>query len=307
MERSLQEEARVAGVFSHRSTIGAAREFLVNRILRSILPSTIKVGHGQILDASDSLSPEIDVVVYDARFPLIRVSDTSSVFLAESVVATIEVKSVLDRASLKDALDHVASCAPRIILADPDDFEREAQRIAESEGRIELRIARKYLADQLGPRHYLFSFNSSLPVEAVTEVLITHVISRREYTLNHFRLPRVSVIGDVVAWLIDDRTTIDLDTDIMAVLEDGGLEAVPVFSSWRHPNRFGLLIYSLMRVVMERLKPIHGEHGVAYGALSHFPAGLYLEEAQQQADHVFFGVNRASGVAERVHVLRARS
>jgi hypothetical protein len=119
-ESSLHQQANLAGLLSHSSTVGTAREFLVKRVLQAVLPPLIHVGSGIIIDAHDNLSKQIDVVLFDSRFPLMEFEHGVGIYPIEGVVGTIEVKTDLSfGASLKTALENCHSVLS-LSLASPN-------------------------------------------------------------------------------------------------------------------------------------------------------------------------------------------
>jgi hypothetical protein len=74
-------------------TVGAAREFFVRDFLSAHLPSSLRLGTGHIM-SSEGTTGQVDVVAYRAdgfALPL----GSSSLYFAEAVAASIEVKSTL--------------------------------------------------------------------------------------------------------------------------------------------------------------------------------------------------------------------
>src|SRR5438552_2789462 len=108
-ERSLHQQAELAGLLQHSTTVGTAREFLVRTFLAAVLPPIIHIGSGVIIDAHDRRSKQIDVILYDSRFPLMEFERGIGLYPVEAVVATIEVKSQLTAKELRLALDNCHS------------------------------------------------------------------------------------------------------------------------------------------------------------------------------------------------------
>jgi hypothetical protein len=107
--KALAAQAEVAGGTGHSSTTGRIRETLVKQFLDPHLPRTLEVRSGIIIDSKGNRSKQQDCVIVDTRLPLIDVgSDTDCLLIAESVVATIEVKSYLGTPELTESLESVA-------------------------------------------------------------------------------------------------------------------------------------------------------------------------------------------------------
>jgi hypothetical protein len=82
----------------------------------SHLSEKLRVGTGEIIDAnSEPRQPrnQFDIVIYKADYPRIDLGGGINAFLSESVVATIEVKSVLTEVELDRAIAN-ATAAKRL-------------------------------------------------------------------------------------------------------------------------------------------------------------------------------------------------
>ncbi|RIK78445.1 hypothetical protein DCC62_07585 [candidate division KSB1 bacterium] len=99
---------QLAGQFEHNTLVGDVREYFVSMFLSKILPDAMGVGSGEIIDRNGNRSKQIDVIIYNKNFPVLKVMGGKSIFPIESVVATIEVKSTLD-GKLVEALDNCKS------------------------------------------------------------------------------------------------------------------------------------------------------------------------------------------------------
>jgi hypothetical protein len=95
-----------AGHMLHR---GTPREAFVKEFLVGHLSDRLAVGSGEIIDAK-SLPREprnqFDIVIYRADYPKIYLGGGINAFLAESVVATIEIKSLLTEDELDVAINN---------------------------------------------------------------------------------------------------------------------------------------------------------------------------------------------------------
>jgi len=94
----------------HLGERGGEREAVLRSFLESYLPSRYGVSSGEIIDVSGVTSPQCDVIIYDhLNCPLLLAGKDYRVFPAESVLAVIEVKSILTLAQLKDAVNKIRS------------------------------------------------------------------------------------------------------------------------------------------------------------------------------------------------------
>lgn len=107
LEAAMAALGRVAGTAGHPSDKGTAREAVIRLCLADHLPDTIGIGMGEVIDESTpyaSPRPQNDIVLFDRRHPRLSVGAGVSLFFAESVLATVEVKSRLDHAGLAQAV-----------------------------------------------------------------------------------------------------------------------------------------------------------------------------------------------------------
>jgi len=75
LERQLTEEAHHAGLLGHATMTGNAREFFVRHVLQSFLPARIRVGTGKVIGGESGRSKQVDIVLYEDRFPVFRLPD----------------------------------------------------------------------------------------------------------------------------------------------------------------------------------------------------------------------------------------
>jgi len=88
----------------HTDVKGALREIFISDVLNFFLPTHFGIGYGIIINHKGDQSNQTDVVVYDKRvLPPFIYGGRIGVYPAESVIATIEVKSYLRNKELKVA------------------------------------------------------------------------------------------------------------------------------------------------------------------------------------------------------------
>lgn len=106
-----QVVAAVAGAqavkdISHPGVKGRLREIFIRDLLRPLLPADIGLGTGIVVSIDNRQSTEQDVLLFDRRIlPPILWEQTTGVFPVESVLFSIEVKSVLTATELMSAHD----------------------------------------------------------------------------------------------------------------------------------------------------------------------------------------------------------
>ncbi|MBS0172366.1 MAG: hypothetical protein JSR62_18640 [Nitrospira sp.] len=97
--------------FKHSVLKGSDRESAVADFLRQRLPSRFAVTTGEVIDQGGRRSPQLDVVIYDgsAAAPILPADREggAEIIGAEALLATIEVKSKLTRADIRQAVKSV--------------------------------------------------------------------------------------------------------------------------------------------------------------------------------------------------------
>ncbi len=89
---------------NHRVTKGQLREIFVSDILKSFLTNQFSIGSGIIINQKGEQSNQNDIIIYDNRImPPFLNKFNIGIYPAESVVATIEVKSNLTKQELTKA------------------------------------------------------------------------------------------------------------------------------------------------------------------------------------------------------------
>lgn len=102
--QTLLAEAHSAGIFSSSSNIGTSRETYISEFLERHLPRMFRTCKGEITDSQNHYSSEIDIIVYRDDFPAIEISTGTTIVLAETVAAAIEVKSELTSQEVQSAV-----------------------------------------------------------------------------------------------------------------------------------------------------------------------------------------------------------
>jgi hypothetical protein len=103
------EHASVAGT---PGLIGSARENPARKQLERLMPGFVEIGSGIVMDSFGGRSRQADIVLFERDCcPVYSINDTpkATYFPIEGVMAVGEVKSVVDKATLFDALDNVRS------------------------------------------------------------------------------------------------------------------------------------------------------------------------------------------------------
>ncbi len=93
--------------FFHPGNKGSHNEEVLRRYLKTMLPSNLKIGHGEVIDTHKKKSKQIDVIIVDSALQAF-IDDYSlpNMFIIESVYMAGEVKAILKKVSLKQALEN---------------------------------------------------------------------------------------------------------------------------------------------------------------------------------------------------------
>ncbi len=112
VENTLLATSKIPANSGHVLHKGTPRESFIRQFLETHLSERVAIGSGEIIDCHSQPNPpqtmqrnQFDIVVYSRDFPRLDIGGGISAFLAESVVATIEVKSEIDATGLKAAIN----------------------------------------------------------------------------------------------------------------------------------------------------------------------------------------------------------
>ena len=110
----LKAQAQQSSILSNPSGIGTDREEIYRDFLERHLPNTCDVFlGGYVFDMEGRKSNQIDIIVTAGATPRFVMSDDNRhIAPLEGTIATVECKSRLDTASLKDSLEKCASIPP---------------------------------------------------------------------------------------------------------------------------------------------------------------------------------------------------
>jgi len=112
ISRFLKAEADLlTSVAKHDIEADSPRSAFIRSVLDLFLPSNYAIGSGRIIDSAGKSSAPIDIVIYRRDFPRLNLPGSADVFIYESVLATIEVRTKLVRKTLFQALDTCVSVA----------------------------------------------------------------------------------------------------------------------------------------------------------------------------------------------------
>jgi hypothetical protein len=111
---------------SNSQVIGRNGEIPFRNFLNKYLPYTIRAETGHFVSPSGKLSPQIDVMILDSRYPLLaRNEDDSVVAMLHSLIFTIEIKTNITSIDIKKMWSNnikIYSIAKEIPLYDSDEW-----------------------------------------------------------------------------------------------------------------------------------------------------------------------------------------
>jgi hypothetical protein len=107
VENSLMAIYQIPASAGHTLHRGTPREAFIKEFLEGHLSPNVAIGTGEIIDSnSQPRSPrnQYDIVIYKKNYPKLNFGGGISGFLIESVIATIEVKSLLDQSAIDQSV-----------------------------------------------------------------------------------------------------------------------------------------------------------------------------------------------------------
>lgn len=103
-----QSQRELAQLMPHHGERGRIAEEIIKNVLTRTLPKRFSIGTGVIFSADGQVSSQTDIVIYDNFHNTPLLSEFGScVFPVETVYATVEVKSVLDKRELRNSMDAI--------------------------------------------------------------------------------------------------------------------------------------------------------------------------------------------------------
>lgn len=269
-EITLGHEAMQAGLLEHSSLVGSAREFIVKRVLRSILPPIVHIGSGKVFDFHGKRSRQIDIIVFDSRFPVFEIQSGIGIYPLEGVIATIEVKSTLTKKSLFEALENTLSLiqlTPGLVSDSVSRWMSRAKAL-ESDG-YSPKEAKRKAGFEFIPATYIYAFNSKLRAKSLSTAVNNWFSSKEQPVVSDDHcavLPRVVVGGNSLGLLHDGLIQIDPGKDVVAEWKkDNNSEPNHVMSFWDTKRRLGWLMIHLLHTVCSRVGLSHAISGAEYG------------------------------------------
>jgi hypothetical protein len=107
VESSLIHISQIPANAGHTLHRGTPREAFIKKFLEGYLSANVAIGTGEIIDANSqprAQRNQFDIVIYKNNYPKLDFGGGINGFMIESVVATIEVKSVLDQSAIDQSM-----------------------------------------------------------------------------------------------------------------------------------------------------------------------------------------------------------
>src|SRR5436309_9659739 len=107
VETSLSAISRVPANSGHSLHKGTPREAFIKEFLSNHLSERAAIGKGEVIDATSQPNQQrnqIDIVLYKREYPKLHLGADIDAFLIESLISTIEVKSLLAKEDLEQAV-----------------------------------------------------------------------------------------------------------------------------------------------------------------------------------------------------------
>ncbi|HRK70011.1 MAG TPA: hypothetical protein PLA85_00370 [Micropepsaceae bacterium] len=149
-----QANCGLAKLMPHMGERGRIAEGIIRGVLTRILPKRFAIGTGVVVSASGEMSRQTDIVIFDNFYnaPLLLDSGVG-IFPIETVFATMEVKSRLNKRTLENSLRaiKVIRKLSRQKLYVDKDYKQGAG------GEIATQVHKR--ASSLAPRSYIVSFD----------------------------------------------------------------------------------------------------------------------------------------------------
>ena len=281
LEEVLTREARIAGLLQHGSLSGTAREFLVQRVLKMVLPLAVGLGTGKVIDAAGGSSRQIDIVVFDSRVPVFEVSPGIGLYPVEGVLATIEVKSRLDKKGLWESLTNSASVSSlKVGVGDVRRLNERTERLLKA-GVDWIDAVHRTDFEKL-PATYVFSLRG-MQYQTLGKRMDEWFRDNGSPARPSPHLPRIVISDRAIAFLRDGYISIDpVDSVVEEAKQKGGPNVRLLFSACNTSRRFGWLLVHLLHTVSARLGaanaqlqlPVTIEHYLAHTAKAYYEEDL---------------------------------
>ncbi len=126
--------------------IGAELEMLIRDEFASLLPNSLKIFAGFVIEPDGKTSSHFDAIIVDARYPILAVVAGSALVPLHAVIGIIEIKTTLGTKSIREIVDKRNELAYLSEVLDAD-LQQQAKESAETE--LSHRIKTNQSADRI--------------------------------------------------------------------------------------------------------------------------------------------------------------
>lgn len=278
IEMQLAAEAARAGIFKHSTIVGGTREEVVRKVLRDVLPAQVEVGSGRVVGADCLPSKQIDIVIFDGRFPVLRMG-RDALYPVEGVIASIEVKSELNEHELRTALANAHSVMriqTSFIKEDADAWllNRVASGVCREQAVEDLRW-------RFMPYTYVMAFDGLMSRETQASVFATCLGNGFSATPTRPMIPSVIVGGAAVTVAVSNEFS-------LSHRDDGNIERVDpkiIAITFESKSRFGILASHLLWRIDERIQLSEPLGSIRRTVQSYLPFIEYINDRIQLQEH----------------------
>lgn len=192
----LKHSEALKGQTNSDAVLAEDREFFIRTVLNRSLPLNITTVRGVIVDFRGKESNPQDVILYRTDFPIMASFVGSRRFLAEGVVACIEVKSQLNQREFERALNTLKTThgLKKFGIKVP-------QNLSDQEKDRYIRIVGEsgYAKNQMSTRPYIFAYRG-----VTFDTLRRYILNALKLGISFWELPSVICILDRGICLIRD-------------------------------------------------------------------------------------------------------
>jgi hypothetical protein len=110
LDKEVRDQLELARTIKHPGESGRARENILRQYIRELVPESLGIDTGFVIDARGAISKQIDIVIYRTDYyPIFHIGGIKH-FLVEGVIAVIENKAgITSVTELQEAFDNISS------------------------------------------------------------------------------------------------------------------------------------------------------------------------------------------------------
>ncbi|RYY74602.1 MAG: hypothetical protein EOO52_13640 [Gammaproteobacteria bacterium] len=234
----IREESRYARSISHSTESGRERELIISNVLDRVLPKSCSVGTGILVNASGKVSKQMDIVISRNDAPVLR-HKASNLYFCETVLATIEVKTMLSKMEFSNALDNCRSLPFPLFY---NDFSESAEIKRHKD-----EYGEQSFCDSILPQTFIVGFEGNKSLAAYVDTI------QEKISLDtNFILPYFICTDRFIGFRWDNK-----------IFNNNGYNHTHEFYLVEVDNPIHFLIVALLEVVINKLPFQCDKYGVA--------------------------------------------